>query len=116
MKLITKQPTPEKEREEEKERSIKSDEMSSHPGVWAVMSFGQTTAKAAREIKHVPAPSFPTVDHRVPSTECTDMGVASRLAKMPVTRHLSQSWPPRGRRVRQREYQPTVELGQAAAR
>jgi hypothetical protein len=50
-KLITEQPTLKSEGEEEKERSIKSDEMSSHPGIWAVMSFGQTTEKAAREIK-----------------------------------------------------------------
>jgi hypothetical protein len=27
----------------------------SYPGIWAVMRFGQTTAKAVREIKQVPA-------------------------------------------------------------
>jgi hypothetical protein len=35
--------------------------MSSHPGIWAVMSFGQTTAKAAREIKPVPGRCVPII-------------------------------------------------------
>jgi hypothetical protein len=33
------------------EGSTKSDVTSRHPGIWAVMRFGQTTAKAVREIK-----------------------------------------------------------------
>jgi hypothetical protein len=50
-KSITNTKIPKQEREEKNERSTKSGVTSRHPGIWAVMSFGQTTAKAVREIK-----------------------------------------------------------------